>query len=161
MLLEAPQHTLPVSTISSTIVCELTIPQHTHTHTHTRAHIHTHTHTQGGKAYKSAKDTLMRGGYVKTLLIAKESASKKSKKTLQNSSPSASSGGKIPKIHHLKLLKPYRAQDIEVEEKEEGEFGEGEDGRKATPVVFEMPIDMQGYHVIDKRGPQGLNNSVS
>ena len=65
--------------------------------------------------------------------------------------------GKVPTLRHLRLLKPYVAPDeVEAGEEEEGE-GEG----PGVPLIAEMPIDMQGYRIIDGRGPEGINNSVS
>ena len=47
----------------------------------------------------------------------------------------------------------------EDEEEEEGE-GEGVGGRRA-PIVLELPLCIQGYQLIDSKGPDGINNSVS
>ena len=52
----------------------------------------------------------------------------------------------------------------EEEEKEEGggegEVEEGGGEGEGAPIVFEMPIEMQGYRVIDQSGPGGINNAV-
>lgn len=61
-------------------------------------------------------------------------------------------------------MKPYQSSEIYMDDKdfvEEGE-GEGEDiaeGRR--PIAAEVPVDIQGYRIIDSRGPEGINNAVS
>ena len=65
-------------------------------------------------------------------------------------------------------MKPYKSSEIYAGDKEfveegegEGE-GEGEDivgGRR--PIAPELPVDVQGYRIIDSRGPEGINNAVS
>ena len=96
---------------------------------------------------------MIKGGYVESVLLPKPPTITKTKPV---------TGGKVPKVWYLRLLKPFTATEEEGEEGGgEGERGEG-GGEEcaATPIVFEMPIDMQGYRVIDKSGPRGINNSV-
>ena len=115
-----------------------------------------------GKGYKSARETLIKGGFIESILLPKEV--QPSKKTVKKRSKSASSSSthKVPKIKHLRLLKPYKAPDInEREFGEEEEADEGEEGEGRVPVLLEVPVDMQGYRIIDSRGPAGINNSVS
>lgn len=71
---------------------------------------------------------------------------------------SSSSKTKASKVWHLRLLKPYTA--VEGEEGGEEEREE-ERGCSGESVVFEVPIEMQGYRIIDRSGPQGINNAVS
>lgn len=51
-------------------------------------------------------------------------------------------------------------------DKESGEEGDGdgegeEGGEGRRPIVPEIPVDVQGYRIIDSRGPDGINNAVS
>ena len=72
-----------------------------------------------------------------------------------------SRSGKVPQVRAVRLLKPYRASDEEDGEREFGEEGDGMvEGGKRVPIVLELPVDMQGYRIIDSRGPDGMNNAV-
>ena len=73
-----------------------------------------------------------------------------------------SRSGKVPQVRAVRLLKPYRASDEEDGEREFGEEGDGMvEGGERVPIVLELPVDMQGYRIIDSRGPDGINNAVS
>ena len=106
-----------------------------------------------GKGFKSCRNLLIKGGYVESVLLPKPPALMKTKPVV---------AGKVSKVWHLRLLKPFTVTEEEEEVGGEGEREEEGGGEEcaATPIVFEMPIDMQGYRVIDKSGPRGINNSV-
>ena len=92
---------------------------------------------------------LAKGGYIESFTV----------KTPSKHSPTSTS-----KIRHLRLLKPFILDEKEDEGKEEEERenergGEGESVRR-EPLLFEVPIEIQGYRIIDNAGPQGINNAV-
>ena len=92
-------------------------------------------------------------------MIPKEVSPKKPPKRRLGSS---STPRKVPQVRALHLLKPYKAADVEEGEKEFGEEGGGEGEEEGRmPIVLELPVDMQGYRIIDSRGPAGINNAVS
>ena len=115
-----------------------------------------------GKSYKTARGALRRGGYIESFDCGK---------------------GPPSQVRLIRLLKPYkfqskafRLEDVELEEEEEEgegeregecegeggeEEGEGDRDGERVPIVLELPIDVQGYRIIDSFGPHGVNNSVS
>ena len=136
-----------------------------------------------GKGYKTGKEALLRGGYVKYMTIEKTAApsiSPSSKTPVTKATVAKAAVAKVPIIKAMRLIKPYKSTTEEEEKEEEEGEGEGEgeedeeeeEGRRKggvrgggrggrVPIVLELPLSIQGYQLIDSRGPDGLNNAVS
>lgn len=126
---------------------------------------------------KSVKSVLIKKGFIEVV-------------TMGEVSPDFAQSPEVARLKAYRLLKPYEEDKLggeeEMEEEEEKDVGEcmyvggivgGREGDGAliyrialffpqdpscqTPVVFELPLEMQGYKLIDSCGPEGITNSVS